>query len=83
MSTVTTVSRNSHVAARIFSLNNLYLAGKNPLLFGEMLVNFRYNQPETSKSSACWDMGGHSHLTRLSTNSLYVSPKWIELELLM
>ena len=39
-------------------MDNLYLAGKTPLLVGDMLVNFWDILSETSKSSACWDMGG-------------------------
>ena len=35
----------------IFSLDNLYLAGKAPLLVREMLANFDDILPETSKSS--------------------------------
>ena len=49
-------------------MDNLYLAGKTPLLIGDMLVNFGNILPDTSKSSACWDMGGNSHLTWLSIN---------------
>ena len=45
-----------------------------------MLVNFGNILPETSKSSACWDMGGNSHLTWLSSDSLYL-PQLIELKL--
>ena len=59
----TGLSRNLHIVARIFSLDNLSLPGKTPLLVGDMLVNFGDILPETSKSSACWDMGGDSHLT--------------------
>ena len=50
-------SRNVHIMAGIFSMDNLYLAGKTPLLAGDMLVNFGDTLPETSKSSACWNMG--------------------------
>ena len=38
-------------------MNNLYLAVNTPLLVGDMLVNVGDILPETSKSSACWDMG--------------------------
>ena len=55
-----------------FSLENLDLAGKTPLLVGDILVNFEDTLTETSKSSACWDMGGNSHLTWLSSDSLYL-----------
>ena len=61
-------------------MNNLYLTGNSPLLFADMLVNFGDILPETSKSSACWDMGGNSHLTWLSNDNLYL-PWWIKLEL--
>ena len=44
-------------------MDNLYLAKKTPVLVGDMLVNFGDILPETSKSSACWDIGGNSHLT--------------------
>ena len=59
----TGLSRNLHIVARIFSLDNLSLAGKTPSLVGDMLVNIGDILPETSRSSACWDMGGNSHLT--------------------
>ena len=49
-----------------------YLAGKITLLVGDTLVNFGDILPERSESSACWDMGGNSHLTWLSSNSLYI-----------
>ena len=44
-----------------FSLNILYLEGKNPLLVSNIQVNFGDILPETSKSSAFWDMGMDSH----------------------
>ena len=44
-------------------MDNLCLAGKTPLLVGDILVYFVDILPETSKSSACWDMGGNLHLT--------------------
>ena len=72
-------STNLHIVAGIFQLDNLYLAGKTPLLVGDMLDNFGDILPETSKISACLDMIGNSHLTWLSSDSLY-SPWWIELE---
>ena len=46
-------------------MENLYL------LVSDMLVNFGDILPETSKSSTCWDMGGNSHLTWLTIDSLY------------
>ena len=50
---------NLHILAGIFSLDILYLEGKSLLLmsniFGDIL-------PETSKSSAFWDMGVNSNL---------------------
>ena len=60
-------SRNVHIVA----MDNLYLAGKTPLLAGDMLVNFGDILPKTSKSNAFWDMGGNSHLTWLSNETLY------------
>ena len=51
-------SENVHIIAGLFSMNNLYLTGNSPLLFGDMLVKFGDILLETSKSSACWDMGG-------------------------
>ena len=68
---ITGQSRNLHTMAGIFSMDNLYLAGKPTFLVEDMLVNFGHILPETSKSSACWDMGGNSHLTWLSSDSLY------------
>ena len=65
-------SRNLHIMTGIFSMDDLYLAGKTPLLVGDMLVNFGEILPGTSKSRACWDMGGNSHLTWLSCDSLYL-----------
>ena len=67
----TGLSRNLHIMAGIFLLDNPSLAGKTPLLVEYMLVNFGDILPETSKSSACWDMGGNSNLTWLSIDSLY------------
>ena len=61
-------------------MGNQYLAGKPLLLIGDILVNFGDVLPETSKSSACWDVGGNSHLKWLSSDTLYM-PKCIELEL--
>ena len=55
-------SRKSHIMAGMFSMDNLYLTWKTPLLVWDMLVNFGDILPETSKSRACWDMGGNSHL---------------------
>ena len=73
-------SEDSHILAGIFPLDNQYLAGKPLLLVRGMLVNFGDILSETDKNSACWDMGGNSHLTRLSSDSLYKSQR-IELEL--
>ena len=61
-------------------MDNLYSAGNAPLLVGDMLVRFGDILPETSQNSACWDIGGNSHLTWLSIDSLYIS-SCIELEL--
>ena len=60
-------------------MDNLYLAGKTLFLVGDMLVNIGDILSETSRSSACWDMGGNSHLTWLSSDSHM--PLCIELEL--
>ena len=72
MSTVTVAftgqSRNLHIMAGIFSIRNPYLAGKTFLLVRDMLVNFVDIMPETSKNSACWDMGRNSHLRSQLTN---------------
>ena len=65
-------SRNLHIVAGMLSMDNLYLAGKTPLLVRDMLVNFGDILPEISKSSAFWDMDGNSHLTWLSIDSLYI-----------
>ena len=67
-------SRNLHIMAGMISMDNLYLAGKTPLLVGDMLVNFRDIMKKTSESSAFWYMGGNSHLIWLSINSLYNIP---------
>ena len=58
-------SKNVHILAGILSLDNKYQTGKTPLLASNMLVNCRDILPETSKGSACWDLGGNSHLTWL------------------
>ena len=71
---VTGQSENVHVLAGIFSLDNLYLAGKPLLLVKDKLVNFGVTLPYTSRSNACWDIGGNSHLTWLSSDSLYICP---------
>ena len=39
---ITGHSRNLHIFAEIFSMDKLYLAGKTPLLVGDMLVNFGF-----------------------------------------
>ena len=41
---------NLHIMTGIFSLDNIYLVGKTPLLGGDMLVNLGDILPETSKS---------------------------------
>ena len=63
-------SERLHFMAGLFLLDFLYLAGKTPLLVQKMLVNFLDILPETSKTSACWDMGRNSHLTWWSSDSL-------------
>ena len=55
-------SQNLHFLAEIFSFDILYLEGKSPLLMRENHVKFRDMLPETSKSSAFWDMGVNSHI---------------------
>ena len=54
MSTVTKaftgISRNLHIIANVFSLDNLHLLWKTHLLVGDMLVNFRDILSETSKA---------------------------------
>ena len=40
-------SRKLYIMAGIFSMDNLYLVGKIPLLVGDMLVNFEDMLPET------------------------------------
>ena len=76
MSTVTMaltgLFRNVHIMAGILLLDNLHLSGKIPLLVRDMLVNFGHILLETDKSSACWDIGGNSHVTWLSSDSLYL-----------
>ena len=65
-------SENLHILVGICPLDNLYLAAKTPLLVGEVLVSFGDVLPETSKSSACWDMGENSHQTWLFDDSFYI-----------
>ena len=50
-------SRNLHIVAGMFSSDYLCIAEKTPLLVRYMLVNFQDILPETSQSSASWDMG--------------------------
>ena len=62
-------SKHLHILAGFFSLHILYLEGKSLLLMrnnvklGDML-------PETSKSSALWDIGVNSHVKWLLLFSL-------------
>ena len=76
MSTVTMAftgqSQNLHIIAVLIPLDYLYLVECTPLLVREKLANFWDILPETCKSSACWDMGRNSHLTWLSSDSLYL-----------
>ena len=65
-------SENVHTTAEIFQSDNLYLAGKGLLLIMNMLVNFGDILRETGKRSGSGDMGGNSHLTWLSSDSLYL-----------
>ena len=55
-------SKNLHILAEMFSLDILYLKGKSPLLMRTNQVKFGDMLPETSKSSAFWDMVVNSHL---------------------
>ena len=50
------------VNPKMFSLDILYLEGKSPLLMRNNHVKFWDMLPETSKSSAFWDIGVNSHL---------------------
>ena len=63
-------SKYLHILAEMFSLDILYLEGKSPLLMRNNHVEFGDMLPETSKSSAFWDMGVDSHLKWL----LFFSP---------
>ena len=58
-------SKKLHILAGISSLDILYLEGKSPLLMSNIQVNFGDVLPESSKSSAFWDMGVDSHLKLL------------------
>ena len=49
----------------------------------DMLDNFGDILPETSIGNACWDMCGNSHLTWLSSNSLYLELKSITCRILL
>ena len=60
----------------IFLLDILYLEGKSPLLVRNNQVNFGDILPETSKSSAFWDMGVNFHLKRLLLFSHYEAGEW-------
>ena len=51
-----------HILVGIFSFNILFLEGKSPLLMRNIQVNLGPVLPETSKSSAFWDMGVNSNL---------------------
>ena len=55
-------SQNLHVIEEVFSLDNLSIKGRITLLVRDMLINFGDILPETSTSSACWDMAGNSNL---------------------
>ena len=57
--------QNLHFLAGILSFDILYIEGKSPLLMRNIQVNFGGISPETSKSSAFWDMGVNSNLKRL------------------
>ena len=68
----------TYIMAGFFSMDNLHLARKPCLLVGDMLVNFGDILSETSKCSACWDIGVHSYLTWLSiiAVSIYRTRGW-------
>ena len=77
MSTVamafTGLHRHLHARGDIFSLDDLYLAGKTPLLVGDMPINFARNK----------HISGKSHLTWLTRDSpyldiaLYSGQEWV------
>ena len=85
-------SKSLHILEGLFSLDILYLEGKNPLLMMNNQVKFGDILPETSKSSAFWDMGVNSHLkwlpmfspdeagesdgTSLGRRILLIHPSW-------
>ena len=54
--------KDVHILAGIFSSYILYDKGKSPLLMRNNQVNFGDIMPETSKSSAFWDVGVNSNL---------------------
>ena len=54
-------------------MDNLYLTWKTLLLVGDMLANFVDILPETSISSACWEMGGNSHGCPLTVSICLIS----------
>ena len=68
----TGVSRHLHIMVGVFSLDNLFLVGKNPLPVRDMLVNFWHILLETNKSSVYWDMDGNSHLKLFSGIIIYL-----------
>ena len=65
----------SKILAGIFSLDILYVEGKSLLLMSNIQFNFGDILPETSKSSAFWDMGVDSHLKWLFLFSADVAGK--------
>ena len=54
--------QNLHILAGMFSLDVLYLEGKTPSLMMNIQGSDGDILPETSKSSAFWDMGVNSNL---------------------
>ena len=64
-------SKSLHILAGIFSLDILYFKEKSPLLMRNNQVKFGDMLPETSKSSAFWDMGVNYHLKWLLLFSPY------------
>ena len=58
-------SRNLHIKAGISSMHNLYLAGKPPLLVGDVLVNFEDILPETRPVLSDWPTSCAVQLARV------------------
>ena len=65
-------SKDLHIIADIFSLDDVYLAGKSPLLVRNKLLNLWDILPKTSKSSKLWDIGENFHLIGLSNKNAHL-----------